>query len=206
MTPEKTVARLSLYRRFLKIAKEDGVDNVYSHQLAEMVRSTPAQVRRDLMILGYNGSPQKGYDVSELIKHIDSFFNTEKIIDVILVGVGNIGKALLSYFRDGKSHIKIIASFDKDETKTGRVINNSRCYTMDDLKNIVVENNVKTAILSVPATDAQSIADILVENGIRGILNFAPTRLKVPADVFVEDVDITMNMEKVIYFSAGKKK
>jgi redox-sensing transcriptional repressor len=206
MTPEKTVARLSLYRRFLKIAKEDGVDNVYSHQLAEMVRSTPAQVRRDLMILGYNGSPQKGYDVSELIKHIDSFFNTEKIIDVILVGVGNIGRALLSYFRDGKSHIKIIASFDKDETKTGRVINNSRCYTMDDLKNIVVENNVKTAILSVPATDAQSIADILVENGIRGILNFAPTRLKVPADVFVEDVDITMNMEKVIYFSAGKKK
>lgn len=206
MTPEKTVARLSLYRRFLKIAKEDGVDNVYSHQLAEMVRSTPAQVRRDLMILGYNGSPQKGYDVSELIKHIDSFFNTEKIIDVILVGVGNIGRALLSYFRDGKSHIKIIASFDKDETKTGRVINNSRCYTMDDLKNIVAENNVKMAILSVPATDAQSIADILVENGIRGILNFAPTRLKVPADVFVEDVDITMNMEKVIYFSAGKKK
>ncbi|HOW17190.1 MAG TPA: redox-sensing transcriptional repressor Rex [bacterium] len=206
MTPEKTVARLSLYRRFLKIAKEDGVDNVYSHQLAEMVRSTPAQVRRDLMILGYNGSPQKGYDVAELIKHIDTFFNTEKIIDVILVGVGNIGRALLSYFRDGKSHIKIIASFDKDETKAGRVINNSRCYAMDDLKNIVAENNVKTAILSVPATDAQSIADILVENGIRGILNFAPTRLKVPSDVFVEDVDITMNMEKVIYFSAGKKK
>lgn len=206
MTPEKTVARLSLYRRFLKLTKDDGIDNVYSHQLADMVRSTPAQVRRDLMTLGYSGSPQKGYDVSELIKYIDDFFNTSEVVDVIMVGIGNIGRALLSYFRSGKSHINIIASFDNDVNKVDRVINNSKCYPMEDLQKIITEHNVKTAILSVPATEAQQITDLLVQNGVRGILNFAPTRLKVPSTVFVEDVDITMNIEKVVYFSSGKKK
>ncbi len=206
MIPEKTVARLSLYRRFLKLTKEDGVDNVYSHQLADMVRSTPAQVRRDLMILGYSGSPQKGYDVNELIKHIDEFFSTSKVVDVVMIGIGNIGRALLSYFRSGKSHINIVASFDNDANKVDRVINNSKCYPMEDLQKIISEHNVKTAILSVPATEAQQITELLVQNGIRGILNFAPTRLKVPSTVFVEDVDITMNIEKVVYFSSGKKK
>lgn len=206
MTPEKTVARLSLYRRFLKLAKEDGSSNIYSHQLADMVRGTSAQVRRDLMALGCNGSPQKGYDVDELIKHIDDFFNTAEVVNVILVGIGNIGRALLSYFKNGKSHINIIASFDSDRQKVGRVVNNSKCFHVDELSKFISENDIRTAILSVPASEAQPTADVLVHSGIKGILNFAPVRLKLPNNIFVEDVDITMNIEKLVYFSSGKKR
>ncbi len=206
MTPEKTVARLSLYRRFLKLAKDEGTSNVYSHQLADMVRGTSAQVRRDLMALGCSGSPQKGYDVNELIKHIDEFFNTSEVVDVILVGIGNIGRALLSYFKSGKSHINIVASFDSDRQKVDRVINNSKCYYIEELSKFVSENNIKTAILCVPASEAQQTADVLMHSGIKGILNFAPVRLKLPANIFVEDVDITMNIEKLVYFSSGKRK
>ncbi len=204
MTPEKTVERLSLYRRFLKQLKDDGVKNVYSHHLADLSKGTAAQVRRDLMLIGYNGSPQKGYDVAELIKHIDHFLHTDELVNVVLVGVGNIGRALLSYFRSGKSHINIIASFDTDETKTERVINNCECYHISKLSDFVREKNIKVSILTAPASEAQAIANIMVDSGIKGILNFAPVRLKVPQTVFVEDVDITMNIEKVLYFASGK--
>jgi redox-sensing transcriptional repressor len=172
--------------------------------LADLAKGTPAQVRRDLMILGYSGSPQKGYDVSELIKHIDGFFTTEEVVNVVLVGIGNIGRALLSYFRSGKSHINIIASFDVDENKVDRIINNCHCHHVSKLADFIRENNIKIAILTSPASEAQSVANTMVEGGVKGILNFAPTRLKVPQTVFVEDIDITMNIEKVLYFANGK--
>lgn len=206
MTPEKTVARLSLYRRFLKLIRDEGANSVYSHQLADMVRITPAQVRRDLMVIGYSGNPQRGYDVNLLIKHIDDFFNVSESINVIVVGIGNVGRAMLSYFRNGKSHINVIAGFDTDPNKTDRVINNCPCYGLEKLPEIITQNNIKTGILTVPATEAQNIANIMVQNGIKGLLNFAPVRLKLSSDIFVEDVDITMHLEKVAYFSSGKQK
>lgn len=204
MTPAKTVERLSLYRRFLKQLKDEGVKNVYSHHLADLSRGTSAQVRRDLMLIGYNGSPQKGYDVVELIKHIDHFLHSEELINVVLVGVGNVGRALLSYFRSGKSHINIVASFDTDDSKTDRVINNCSCHHISKLSDFVREKNIKVSILTAPASEAQAIANVMVDSGIKGILNFAPVRLKVPQTVFVEDIDITMNIEKVLYFASGK--
>ncbi|MEI6093556.1 MAG: redox-sensing transcriptional repressor Rex [bacterium] len=206
MTPEKTVARLSLYRRFLKLMRDEGAHSVYSHQLADMVRITPAQVRRDLMVIGYSGNPQKGYDVNLLIKHIDDFFNVSESVNVVVVGIGNVGRAMLSYFRNGKSHINVIAGFDTDPNKVDRVINNCPCYHLEQLPEIVKQNNIKTGILTVPATEAQNIANIMVESGIKGLLNFAPTRLKLSSDIFIEDVDITMHLEKVAYFSSGKQK
>ncbi len=205
MTPEKTLERLILYRRFLKQLKDDGVDNIYSHHLADLSGSTPAQVRRDLMITGYTGSPQKGYDVSELIKHIEKILNTEELINVVLVGIGNLGRALLSYFRSGKSHINIIASFDTDETKTDRIISNCTCLHTSKLAEFVRENKIKVGVLAVPASEAQNIANIMIESGIKGILNFAPIKIKAPQTVFVEDVDLTMNIEKVLYFASGKR-
>lgn len=206
MTPEKTVARLSLYRRFLKLMRDEGANSVYSHQLADMVRITPAQVRRDLMVIGYSGNPQRGYDVNLLIKHIDDFFNVSESVNVIVVGIGNVGRAMLSYFRNGKSHINVIAGFDTDPNKTDRVINNCPCYSLEKLPEIITQNNIKTGIITVPATEAQNIANIMVQNGIKGLLNFAPIRLKLSSDIFVEDVDITMHLEKVAYFSSGKQK
>jgi redox-sensing transcriptional repressor len=201
MTPEKTVARLSLYRRLLKLYSDDGSYNVYSHQLAEVVKVTPAQVRRDLMVLGYNGSPKKGYEVSKLAECIDSFFHASENVGVALVGIGNIGRAMLSYFRAGKNYINIIAAFDLDPNKVNRVINNCRSYSINEMPSVLKEFKINTAILAVPVGQAQSIAELLVNNGVKGILNFTPIRLKLPKGIFVEDVDITMHLEKVTYFS-----
>lgn len=201
MIPEKTVARLSLYRRLLKLYSDDGTYNVYSHQLAEVVKVTPAQVRRDLMVLGYNGSPKKGYEVSKLVECIDSFFNASENVGLALLGIGNIGRAMLSYFRAGKNYINIIAAFDMDSNKVNRVINNCRSYSMNEMPSVLKELRINTAILAVPAGQAQAMAELLVSNGIKGILNFTPARLKLPKGIFVEDVDITMHLEKVTYFS-----
>ena len=206
MTSERTVARLSLYRRFLKLMKDEGTVSVYSHQLADLIRVTSAQVRRDLMVLGYSGNPQRGYDVTLLIKGLDDFFSTNEGINVVLVGIGNVGRAMLSYFRNGKSHINVIAAFDTDPNKIDRVINNCPCYSLDKLSEIVKQQDIKTAILTVPAGEAQTISNVMVQSGIKGILNFAPVRLKLPVDIFVEDVDITMHLEKVSYFASGKDK
>lgn len=205
MVSERTVERLSLYRRFLKQLKDDKQLSVYSHQLADLSGGTPAQVRRDLMLIGCSGSPQKGYEVNSLLAGIDEFLNVKKMVNVVLIGVGNIGRALLSYFRSGKSHINIIASFDVDEHKTDRVINNCRCYHISKLSELVKKHDVKVAIITSPSGEAQNLTNIVVDSGIKGILNFAPIRLKVPNSVYVEDVDITMNIEKVLYFADDKK-
>jgi len=202
MMSEKTVARLSLYRRLLKLFSDENRHEVYSHQLAEVVKVTPAQVRRDLMVLGYNGIPKRGYEVAKLTECIDKFFNVSKGIGIILVGVGNIGRAMLSYFREGKPYINIVAAFDLDPDKIGRVISGCQCYHIESMPKFLNDNKIRTAILTVPVGQAQGVAEFLIQNGIKGILNFTPARLKLSADVFVEDVDITMHLEKATYFSS----
>jgi redox-sensing transcriptional repressor len=204
MIPQKTVARLSLYRRALRAMRDDGVTSVYSHQLADIVMITPAQVRRDMMVLGYNGNPQRGYDVNLLVNCIDDLFNAKEDVSIVIVGIGNVGRAMLSYFRKGKSSINIVAGFDTDPNKFDRVINNCPCYAIEKLPKMAKKHKIRTGILTVPAGEAQNIANIMVQSGIKGILNFTPVRLKLPADIFVEDMDITMHLEKVAYFSRAK--
>jgi redox-sensing transcriptional repressor len=198
---EKTVSRLSLYRRLLSLFKAEGRNEIYSYQLAEIVKVTPAQVRRDLMVLGYNGMPKRGYEVTKLTMYIDEFFNVSKNIEIILVGVGNIGRAMLSYFKKGKTYINIVASFDSDISKINKLINGCYCYDIKKLPKFLKTKKITTAILTVPVSQAQNTTDLLIENGITGLLNFSPARLKVPEKVYVEDVDITMHLEKAAYFS-----
>jgi len=205
MTPERTIGRLSLYRRLLRMALGDGTDSMYSHQLAERAGTTPAQVRRDLTYVGYSGNPRRGYDVRELLESIEAFLSPAKAERVALVGIGNLGRALLAFFRGRQPKLNITAAFDRDPDKTGRVIHGCRCYPVGRLAEVLAAEGIRTAILAVPASEAQRAADLLVNAGVQGILNFAPIPLRVPVAVFVEGIDMTMALEKVAYFAANGK-
>jgi redox-sensing transcriptional repressor len=201
---EKTIERLILYRSLLLQAGHEAESGIYSHQLARMAGFTPAQVRRDLMEVGYSGSPARGYDRSKLILSIGSLVDPPEKREVALAGIGSIGRAILAYFQGRAALLEITAAFDVDPEKTDRVIHGCRCYPADRLAEIVRGRGIRTGIVCVPAEAAQAVADAFVEGGVRGLLNYAPTRLLVPADVYVENRDMLMAVEKVVYFS-GKK-
>jgi redox-sensing transcriptional repressor len=198
---DKTIGRLSLYRRLLNGLVSDGIANVFSHQLAAMAGGTAAQVRRDMMAVGYSGSPKRGYDVRELIGSIATFLDAPQGQGVALVGIGNLGRAILTYFSGRRPNLSMVAAFDSDPYKVNRVIHGCRCYPMSELAAIVGRLEIRTAIIAVPATEAQSVAERLIRAGIRGILNFAPVRLHVLGGVYVEDIDMTTSLEKVAYFA-----
>ncbi len=198
---DRTIGRLSLYRRFLRDLRADGETHIFSHQLAALAGGTAAQVRRDIMAIGYSGSPVRGYDIERLLTSIGQFLDASQTQNVALVGVGNLGRALLAYFVGRHPTLSIVAAFDKDPAKANRVIHGCRCYPVDDLKVIAHEQDIRLGIVAVPAPEAQSVANLLCQAGVRGLLNFAPIRLWVPEHVHVEDIDVTMALEKVAYFA-----
>jgi redox-sensing transcriptional repressor len=198
---ERTIARLSLYRRLLNVLLGEGETHVFSHELAALAGRTAAQVRRDLMALGYAGSSARGYEVAGLIRSMRRFLDKPGGQEVALVGVGNLGKALLTHFTGRRPNLAITVAFDSDPTKANRTINACRVWAMDRLPEVLKARGIDVAIIAVPPEAAQAVADRLVEAGVRGILNFAPARLRVPEDVYVEDLDMTVSLEKVAYFA-----
>ncbi len=198
---DKVIGRLGQYRRLLGRLAEEGARFVFSHDLASMARVTAAQVRRDLMVLGASGNPAKGYSVSGLLEDIEAFLDAPDGQNVALVGVGNLGRALLAFFAGRSTKLRIVAAFDANPEKTGRVIHGCRCYGMDALEAEIQREAVTVGVIAVPADAAQEIAEHLIETGIRGLLNFAPVRLSVPANVYVEDIDMTVSMERVAYMA-----
>jgi redox-sensing transcriptional repressor len=166
-----------------------------------MAGATAAQVRRDLMAVGYSGSPTHGYDVAQLIESLREFLDAPGGQGVALVGVGNLGKAILAFFTGRRPNLKIAAAFDNDPYKVNRVIHGCRCYSMEHLYDVARTQGIRLAVITVPAQAAQTVADALAKAGVRGILNFAPVRLRVPPHVHVEDIDMTVALEKVAYFA-----
>lgn len=197
----KTLARLCLYRRILTALHAEGVPSIYSHQLAEQAGATAAQVRRDLMATGYSGTPSRGYGVQELIASLGRFLDAPEGQGVALVGIGNLGRALLAYFTHRRPKLWIAAAFDTDPQKTGRVIHGCRCFALTELADIVAEHRLRLGVVAVPAASAQAVADQLIQAGILGLLNFAPIRLRVPKQIYVEDIDLTMSLETVAFFA-----
>ncbi|HSB70947.1 MAG TPA: redox-sensing transcriptional repressor Rex [Candidatus Methylomirabilis sp.] len=209
MIASKTIARLSLYRRAMHELLAEGRDYVYSHEIASLCGLTAAQVRRDLMSTGFTGSPNKGYSVGGLLQSIGRLLDDPEEERVALVGVGNMGRAILAYFTGRRPNLSIVAAFDQDPTQVKRVIHGCRCHPMEELEGVVRERGVKVAILAVPAKAAQAIAEQLVSAGVRGILNFAPISLRLPPEVYVEYLDVAISLERVAYFArhgAGRRK
>jgi redox-sensing transcriptional repressor len=203
--PEKTIERLILYRSLLLQARPDAESGIFSHQLAKMAGFTSAQVRRDLMEIGYSGSPVHGYLKEALIQSIGSMVDPAGREEVALAGIGYIGRAILAYFQGRSPHLEITAAFDIDPEKTDRVIHGCRCYPVDQLERIVRERGIGIGILCVPAGQAQAVADRFFAGGVKGILNYAPTRLHLPDEVYVENRDMITSVEKVAFFARRKK-
>jgi len=198
--PERTVERLSEYRRSLLQCLEEGKTHIFSHELAELHHNTAVQVRRDIMFIGYTSMQRKGYDVRELINVIGEILDSEKGLNVAVVGIGNLGRAVTTYFVGKRSKLNIIATFDVDHTKIDRVISGVKCYPLSRIKELVEAQQISIAIITVPAASANEVTTQLVESGIKGIMNFTTVPLNVPEDCYLDEYDMITSLEKVAYF------
>ena len=197
----KTVERLSVYRRLLSMQGFSDEDSVYSHQLAEMVSGTAAQVRRDLMEVGVAGHSKRGYRVAHLVKEIGNLLDDPEGSRIVLIGVGDLGRAVLRFMKGHHARLRVVGAFDNDPTKIGCVVHGYRCQSTDELADVILAERVGVAIIATPAAGAQAVCDRLVAAGVSGIVNFAPSPLHAPAGVWVERVDIATALEKVACLS-----
>ena len=195
--PGKTVERLSQYRRILFNSLSEGKVNVYSHELARMMNLTPVQVRRDLMLIGYGGSQSKGYVIKDLILLIGRIIDSEKGQKVAIAGMGNLGRAITSYFAGKRDKLAIVAAFDNDLQKVDRVIAGVPCHHINKVREVVSANNIGIAVLTVAPDAAHDVAKLLIDAGISGILNYTSVPLTLPDHIHLEEYDIITSLEKL---------
>ena len=195
--PSVVPERLSKYLRTLEMM--GSVDFVSSSELARWVGVNPAQVRKDLAYFGQFGRRGKGYEVASLARKLREILGTDRRWNVILVGVGNLGSAILGYvaFRGGS--FRICCAFDRDPSKVGRKIGGVRVEDVSRIKDFVRDNDVEIGIIAVPAGEAQGVANRLVKYGVRAILNFAPAVISVPSSIKVVNVDVTTGLESLTF-------
>jgi redox-sensing transcriptional repressor len=196
---EPTIGRLSVYLRLLSALRDLNVRTVSSEELARRSGTTSAQVRKDLSLFGTFGKRGLGYSVGELETTVRSILGLERRWPVALVGAGRIGAALFGYdsFRRQGFHIEVV--FDADPLKVGSEWYGLEVGPVSALEHVLAERGIEIAVVAVPASAAQGVVDRLVAAGVRGILNFAPTRLDVPPGVVVKSVDMTVEMERLSY-------
>jgi len=195
--PGKTVERLSQYRRALASTLAANRNYVFSHELAAMLHITAVQVRRDLMLIGYGSVMRKGYDVRELINTIGSIIDAPSGLNVAIIGMGNLGRAITGYFRGKRTNMNVVAAFDVDPQKVDKVVAGVRCYNISQLRKLREDLDIMVAVLAVPADQAVATATQLVSNGIKGIMNFTTVPLNVPDAVYIEEFDMITSIEKV---------
>lgn len=195
-----TIERLPLYKKTMENLLKSGRSHVSSTEIADELHLSDAQIRKDLSYFGKFGVRGKGYEIESLIDAITQILGTNQVCSCILVGVGNLGQALLSYGGFQEHNFKITAAFDVETSKTGKEIGGTTVYHLDQLSDFLQTNNTRIAILAVPAEAGPDTLDILIENGIRGILNFAPFVPEVPDNIMVESVDLSTNLEVLAYF------
>ena len=192
---ESTIHRLSLYYRALSLLEKENYETVSSKELARREKLTPAQVRKDLSFFGSFGTRGLGYPVTELKDRISSILGIDRIWRVALIGVGNIGSALVSYKEFIKQGFHIVKLFDNDQRKIG---SNHKGIIVSDISNLERElksDAIELVVIAVPATVAQYIVDEVVKAGVKAILNFAPVNLRVPDDVHVRNENMAMELE-----------
>ena len=200
--PEMTIRRLSLYTRCLVQLEEDGIKTISSQALAERFNLNSAQVRKDLAYFGEFGVRGIGYYVSGLKAELQKILNLDREWQVALVGYGNLGSALFRYKGFAKQGFRISAIFDDDPAKAGRSVDGVPILPTSDLAREVKARNLQIAIVAVPAESAQGVTDKLVAAGVKGVLNFAPSRIRVGKDVRLKNVDLSIELETLSFYLA----
>ncbi|MCB1079705.1 MAG: redox-sensing transcriptional repressor Rex [Verrucomicrobiae bacterium] len=198
--PRKSVYRLSVYQRCLQRLRENGVETVSSEALAKAAGVKSTQLRKDLGYVGQFGTRGLGYNVETLAEAITSALGSTRLQPVVLIGVGNLGSALLRYSGFKKEGFEVVAAFDRFPVKDRVKGTGIPLHDAAEMETYIASHSVKMAILAVPATDAQTVANQLVKAGVQAILNFSPTVLEVPENVYVNNVDLAIELESLSYF------
>lgn len=198
--PKATIERLPLYYRCLdKMDTFEEVDVVSSKDLGGKLDIPSTQVRKDLSYYGEFGRRGVGYNVNELKKSVGKILGVDRIWPAVLVGAGNLGRALVNYKSFAMMGFEIAHVFDNDLSKIGNLINEREVKNIQDLETLVAKDDIKLGVIAVPTDTAQEVADKMVEAGIKAIWNFAPTRLYVPEDVEVRNEDLAVGIVSLIY-------
>jgi redox-sensing transcriptional repressor len=200
--PEMTIRRLSIYTRCLLQLEEDGVNTISSQDLAERFNLNSAQVRKDLAYFGEFGVRGIGYYVAGLKAELQRILGLDREWPVALVGLGNLGSALFHYKGFSRQGFRIVVVFDDDPAKAGRDIDGVPIVSTRELEREVRRYAIQIAVLAVPAEAAQTVTDQLVTAGIKAVLNFAPTRLRVPKDARLKNVDLSIELETLSFYLA----
>jgi redox-sensing transcriptional repressor len=188
--PEPTLRRLPLYHRFLQQVQESGRSNISCTDIGIELKLDPAQVRKDLEATGIIGRPRVGYVLNHLVDQIEEFLGWKNVNEAFLVGAGSLGAALLGYTRFEQCGLKIIAAFDTDAAKADTRIHDKLVLPIAKLVDLTQRMHILIGIITVPAAQAQTVADLMVAGGMRAIWNFAPVRLRVPEHIIVHNEDL----------------
>ena len=197
--PKAVVSRLSLYLRELQHLVRDGNETTSSTQLGRLLGFTDAQVRKDLAYFGQFGYPGIGYRCGELIAAIKGILGTNLPWPLAIIGLGNLGRALMGYKGFQQQGFQIAAAFDVDPAKVGKPVDGIPVHHLDDISSVAAAHKIRLAIIAVPSPSAQKVADALVAAGIEGILNFAPVTLNLPKHVRTVGVDLAIELEQLSF-------
>ncbi|KUG25968.1 redox-sensitive transcriptional regulator (at-rich dna-binding protein) [hydrocarbon metagenome] len=194
ITPEPTMRRLPHYLHFLRRQLDNGVEKISSTIIADALSLDSTQVRKDLEYTGVKGKPKTGFFVKELINAILEFLTWTTRRDAFVVGTGNLGSAMLGYKRFRDYGLHFVAAFDSDESKIGTKIYDTPIFSIDKIPSMAQQMRITVGVLTVPAQAAQEVADLLIKGGIKAIWNFAPTYIKAPKNVVIENHQFTESL------------
>lgn len=197
--PNATAKRIPLYYRYLKMLEESGVTRIKSKEFSKLIQIPSATIRRDFSHFGELGRSGYGYDVGYLLEVFSDSLNTKVEKRLVLVGVGNLGRALAQYNFKKNDNLNIVAAFDDNPEVVGSKINNLVVQSMDEIEATIKKEMINTAILTVPSQNSQEVVDKVVTAGVTAILNFASGRIKVPSYVKVQYIDFTTELQTLIY-------
>ncbi|MDP6178320.1 MAG: redox-sensing transcriptional repressor Rex [Desulfatiglandales bacterium] len=198
--PDATIERISLYSRPLEILLANGTEVISSEKLADLCRVNPAQVRKDLSYFGEFGVRGVGYDVRNLLSEIKKILVSDREWKLAIVGLGDMGMALVEYENFLKRGYRFVAAFDSDPQKAGKKLHCGLIIRpVTNLKRLTKGLGIEVGVITTPASQAQGIADMLVDVGIKAILNFSPTQVRQPEDSLVVNVDFTINLDNLVY-------
>jgi redox-sensing transcriptional repressor len=202
--PEVVITRLPQYIRVLYSLLESGVDVVSSAQLGEQLQVTPAQIRKDLSYLGRFGKQGRGYNIRYLIAELKQVLGLNKKWNACLVGVGRLGRAILSYPGFAPEGFEIVAAFDSDPAIVGQTIAGLKVRPIDELDQAISKHKISIAIIAVPGKVAQETIKRLTDCGLKAILNYAPVYAQVPKDVKVRNVDPVLALQSMTYYLVNR--
>ena len=198
--PEVVIIRLPQYLRTLTRLRNQGIDVVSSRQLGDLIQMTPAQIRKDLSYFGRFGKQGRGYTISGLIKQLRTILALNEEWKVGLVGIGRLGRAILSYPGFSSEGFKIVAAFDSEPSQVGQMVGGIMIQPMHKLAEIISAEGIQICITAVPADFAQSVIDELISSGVKSIVNYAPVGIQVPDDIKLRNIDPVIALQSMTYY------